>query len=96
MDNRERFLRCMRFEPVDHPPLVLGGPWHETRLRWEQEGLPQGVDLYGYFGLEPFHLVNVSPETRLFPAFAEEVLCEDDTYVVLRTCLGATAWACGR
>ncbi len=89
MNNRERFLNTLRFEPVDHPPLLLGGPWFETRRRWEQEGLPAGVDLYEYFDLEPVSLVNVSIETRLFPAFPEELLQEDDTYVILRTAKGS-------
>jgi len=82
MTNRERFLRTMRYESVDHPPLSVGGPWHETRLRWEAEGLPEGVDLYDYFGLEPLPVVNVSPETRIFPPFEAKELERTDDYVI--------------
>ena len=42
----ERFLKTMRFEPVDHPPLVVPAGWDLTDERWRHEGLPEGVDLY--------------------------------------------------
>jgi len=89
LTNRERFFKTMRFEPVDHPPLCLGGPWAETRTRWESEGLPEGANLHEYFDVEPYSLVNVGRETRIFPHFEEEVLQEDDEYVILRTRRGA-------
>lgn len=41
MTARERFLACMSFEPVDHPPLRDWGPWTQTRVRWATEGMPQ-------------------------------------------------------
>jgi len=82
MDNRERFLRLMRYEAVDHPPLSVGGPWAETRVRWEAEGLPKGVDIYDYFGLESFRIVNVGPETRLFPPFGQRELERTADYVI--------------
>jgi len=81
MNNSERFVRTMRFESVDHPPLILDGGWRRTRERWQQEGLPEGVSLYEYFGVEPFRMVNVSPETRIFPRFEPRVLHTDDTHV---------------
>ncbi|HEY3398673.1 MAG TPA: uroporphyrinogen decarboxylase family protein [Armatimonadota bacterium] len=90
MDNRERYLATFRFEPVDHPPLLLGGPWPETLRRWESEGMPAGVtDLHEYFGIEPFGMVNASPQTRLYPGWEFEILEEDDTYVTMRTHNGA-------
>lgn len=82
MTNRERFLRAMSFEPVDHPPLMLSGPWPETHRRWVEEGLPPKVSLYEYFDLEPFEMVNVSPETRIFPPFEPKVHEETGEYVI--------------
>ena len=73
MTNRERFFRTVRFEPVDHPPINIGSGWWETEQRWLQEGMPNGVDLYEHFELEPFGRVNVSPETRIYPSFEEEI-----------------------
>lgn len=89
MTNRECFFRTLRFEPVDHPPLMLGGPWTEARQRWETEGLPPGVDLYDYFEVEPFSYLYVGTETRIFPNFPQEVLEQDDQYVILRNNYGA-------
>lgn len=49
MNARERFLRCMRFEPVDRAPNWEMGYWAGALARWEREGLsphplaPQGL-----------------------------------------------------
>lgn len=83
MDNRERYLRTMRFESVDHPPPMLpGGPWGTTRRRWEQEGLPVDADLHDYFDIEPLPARPVAIETLLWPAFEEVVLEETDEWIV--------------
>jgi len=37
---RERFLKTMRFEPVDRPPNYELGYWKQTVLRWFKEGMP--------------------------------------------------------
>ncbi len=41
MNTRERFLRCMRFEPVDRPPNFEMGYWGQTVERWLNEGMPR-------------------------------------------------------
>ena len=41
MNDRERFLRVMRYEPVDRHPLFLAcSIWPDTLARWRREGLP--------------------------------------------------------
>lgn len=82
LNNRERFLKTMRFEPVDHPPLHLPGPWAATRRRWEQEGLPKGVDLHEYFEVERCYQTPVGIETMLEPAFDEIILEETDEFTI--------------
>jgi len=53
LDVRDRFLRTMRFEEVDRPPLCeFLGYWPETIQRWYAEGLPVGMDLESYFGFD--------------------------------------------
>lgn len=43
--DRERFLACVRGEPVDRPPFWLyWGPWGTTFARWEREGKPRHAD----------------------------------------------------
>jgi len=90
MTNRERFLKTMNFEPVDHPPLLLDGPWHETRQRWEAEGLPKDVSLNEYFDVEPFSMFNVGPETRMYPVFDEKIIEETEEYIIKVNSKGVT------
>lgn len=82
MDNKTRWLKTMRFEPVDHPPLSPGGPWATTLKRWEHEGLPKGADLNEYFGLERLAMRHVAFDHWLYPPFEEKILEETDDYVV--------------
>ena len=42
LNNRERFLRLMRGEPVDRAPFATCFlAWDETLERWHREGLPR-------------------------------------------------------
>jgi len=82
MDNRTRFLKTLRFEAVDHPPLTAGGPWAATLARWRREGLPEGADLGEFLGLEPLPMRPVGVETLLHPPFRETVLEQCGDYVV--------------
>jgi hypothetical protein len=82
MTNRERFLRTMRYQEVDHPPIVIPGPWTITRKRWEQEGLPKGMNLYEYFELPPYKLRHVGFETMLYPPFEEKILEKTEEYII--------------
>jgi len=40
MNSRERFLACMRFQPMDRAPNWEMGYWAGTLQRWHGEGLP--------------------------------------------------------
>ena len=51
MNARERFLACMRFEPVDRLPNWEMGYWAGTLDRWHAEGLPRHPE--GPVGLMP-------------------------------------------
>lgn len=82
MNNRERFLKVMHFEVVDHPPLALPGPWSATRKRWEQEGLPVGVDLYDYFNVPPWRLQHIGVETVFQPAFDEVIIEQTPEFTI--------------
>ncbi len=79
---RERFLRTMRYQTVDHPPLVIPNPWSSARKRWESEGLPVGISLYEYFELPEPKIKHLKIETVLNPQFEEVVLDKTDDYVI--------------
>jgi len=81
-NSRERFLKTMRYESVDHPPLVLPGPWPAARKRWESEGLPEGVDLYDFFELPQMKYSCLKLETLFLPPFEETILEKTDEFVI--------------
>jgi uroporphyrinogen decarboxylase len=86
---RERFLRYLRFEPVDRVPLMDMGVWPETFERWHAEGLPQSVrdlrDLEAYLDLDLSFNLNWLPiQLGVFPPFQEEILEETEEDWVLR------------
>jgi hypothetical protein len=82
MDPLSRWLKTMRFQPVDRPPLCPGGPWESTRRRWEQEGLPKGADIGDYFGFDRWAFRPIGIETVFYPPFQEQVLEDADDYVI--------------
>ncbi|MHB9133576.1 MAG: uroporphyrinogen decarboxylase family protein [Armatimonadota bacterium] len=90
MNDRERFFRTMRYQSVDHPPLHLVGPWADTMQRWYREGLPRDVDLNTYFGVKTLRVINLSPNTGVYPAYETRVLQEDETHRIFIDNYGRT------
>jgi uroporphyrinogen-III decarboxylase len=90
MTNRERFLRLMRYEPVDRLPVMALEPFEKPAVdRWHREGLPPEqtpVEFLGMAKLVYAGGVGLHP----IPAFEEEILAEDSEYVVTRTAMGTT------
>lgn len=79
MNQRERFLKYMRFEPVDRIPLMEMGVWPETLERWHHEGLPRWVTelrhLEDYLRLDRSFNVNWLPiNGEVHPPFEPEVI----------------------
>ena len=68
---KERFLRTLRFEPVDRAPLMEIAVWAHTRQRWIGEGMPEAVDIakliLGKMNLEKFRGHTVLDKTHLPP-----------------------------
>jgi len=82
MTHKERFLRTMRFQPVDHVPDEEFGYWGETLTAWQAQGLPSHVNSNEtadeYFGFAPkvYTPINIG----MIPAFEYQVLEEDDRH----------------
>ena len=88
MNDRERFLRIMRYEPVDRLPVIAFEPYEEDALkRWRREGLPEDRDPREFLGMS--RLVHVPLNPGPIPPFPQEILCEDDESVVRRSSMGA-------
>jgi len=93
MTERERFLRTMRFQPVDRIPLMEMGVWDETLERWHHEGLPKWVmhlrHLEDYLGLDRSFNVNWLPiHDRIYPYFERQVVEETETDQIIRDEVG--------
>lgn len=62
MNERERFLRLMRGEGVDRPPLLEEGVRDEVLELWRRQGLPRGKTHLDVFGLTSHE--TVGPDLR--------------------------------
>jgi uroporphyrinogen decarboxylase len=91
MTHRERWLRTMHFQPVDHVPDEEFGYWDDTLLAWHQQGLPKEVDNLWkadvYFGFAP--RAHVPVHNGLLPGFERQVLEEGGGYQKIRDEHGA-------
>jgi uroporphyrinogen decarboxylase len=92
MTPRERFLAVMEYQPVDRVPNHEVGVWTQTTDRWQEEGL----DIYDLhwdwftgeerYAMDPREYIPVN--FGMIPPFDEEVLEENERYVIKRNWLG--------
>jgi len=83
MTPRDRYLATMRFETVDRHPLWEWGPWGSTLRRWQREHLGEGQPAPQFAESEA--RVQCGVDLWMLPRYPQEVLSEDDDYVVSRT-----------
>lgn len=84
MNNRERFLATMHYQPRDRSPIVDFGFWEETIPLWHQQGLPKAIHFkynnsnhVDYFGMDwGIDAISRTTDIRigLTPAFRHKVL----------------------
>ena len=72
MNERERFRRLVRGEPIDRPPLFEEGVRDEVIERWHQQGLPQGMTHEQLFGLTEHE--RAGPDIRLRPSYDGRIM----------------------
>ena len=79
INNRERFLRLMRGQPVDRAPFFpCFGPWPATLERWHDEGLPRDADWREVCGFDGDLRHCLPVNGFLCPNFEGQVLEEDE------------------
>lgn len=92
MTHRERWLRTMHFQPVDHVPDEEFGWWENTLTTWHEQGLPREIDTLPkgdlYFGFAPRQGIPV--DQGLLPGFERRVLEERGEHILIRDEHGAT------
>ena len=83
MNNRELWQNIMHYGEFDRMPVIHWTGWPETTERWEQEGLPPGVNQHEYFDAERYW-TGVSANLSLLPTFEEELLEDTPEYRIFR------------
>jgi uroporphyrinogen decarboxylase len=92
MNDLERFIAVMEYQPVDRVPNWELGVWPQTRDRWEDEGLDMTQYHWDWFtgesalGMAPREFIRFN--CGLIPPFEEETLAEDDRTITFRDSLG--------
>jgi len=86
MTHRERFVRAMHFQPVDHLPDEEFGYWDDTLREWHKQGLPEWVTDNGiadrFFGFAP--RTGAPIHMGLIPGFEWQVLEEDERHRIVQ------------
>jgi len=95
MTPKERFLRCMTFQPVDHASNMEIALWGQTKERWLAEGMP--ADLNTAFmqlgeprlGLEGYDTLALNG-TGPVPAVEDRILEETEEHLLFVDGFGRT------
>ena len=86
MTPSERFLACMRFQPVDRAALWEWGPWSSTLRRWQRGALGEGNEPPQFDECD--RRVDCSIDQWMLPRYERRVLAEDDETVTKLTDCG--------
>ena len=85
MNPRERWIRTMHFQPVDHVPDEEFGYWTDTLQVWHQQGLPiwveDNIQADMFFGFSPRAQAPVN--LGLKPAFRPRILEENEAHRII-------------
>jgi len=88
MNDRERFLQVMAFEPVDRVPNYELCCWGQTIERWFKEGMPEDSVYLNWWEGEPYFRLDrrgfAALNVGMLPAFPSEVLEETERHVITR------------
>ena len=86
MNQRERFVACMTYQPVDHVPDREFGYWDDTFTRWHEEGLPEEINDNNvadeFFGFEA--RMTVPAAVGLLPPFETTIIEQTDEHKIVQ------------
>jgi len=82
MNQRERFVRLMNYQPVDRCPIWDFGFWEETLPAWREQGMPKDIPSDDFFGMD-IQWRGLGANMGLLPVFESKIL-EDrgDTEII--------------
>jgi hypothetical protein len=97
VNQRERFLKVMAFEPADRVPNYELACWGQTIDRWLREGMPQDSVYLNWWEGEPYFDLDrrgfAALNIGMLPGFEPQVLEETERYVVARHANGVVTKA---
>ena len=82
MNDRERFLASMNYEPVDRIPWLEMWYWSQTIPVWQSQGMPTDIHPEAYFGVDRREVVEIG--IGLVPGFKRQTIEETPEYEVYR------------
>lgn len=85
MTTRERMQRMYARREADRVP-VTDSPWESTVERWRREGMPEGVSVQDFFGLDKFAFIGADNS----PRYPVRVLEETEEYRITTSPWGVT------
>lgn len=89
MTPRERYHATMHYLSRDRAPIMDFGFWDETPAVWQQQGLPEGVHMDAFFGMDP-QWIDLPLHLALSPSFGERVLEDRGETEIVINCDGVT------
>jgi uroporphyrinogen decarboxylase len=93
MNERERFISCMKFEKTDRVPDMELGVWPETLARWRSEGMPWWIEnlwhFSDYFRMDKsFNCYWMHINDRLFPDQSFHVVESTPEWEIIESNIG--------
>lgn len=90
MNDRQRFIATMHYQPRDRAPICDFGFWPETIVEWKKQGLPQWVGgghntttTNQFFGMDVYS-GGVGGNVGMLPAFESKVLEDRGDHEVIQ------------
>ncbi len=88
MTSRERLVRCMHYQSVDHVPDHEFGYWKEVYPLWQAQGMPKWVkgweEANRFFRFETYDSVPMHLIAGMKPHFRPGVVSKTDTREIVR------------
>ena len=85
MTTYERFSRMFAHREADRIPII-DDIWAGTLRRWQEEGMPSGMDWRDYFDVDKVERIGVD----ITPRYEQKLIEETDRYIIYTTPWGVT------
>ncbi|MBE6725724.1 MAG: hypothetical protein E7576_11145 [Ruminococcaceae bacterium] len=85
MTTYERFSRMFEHREADRIPII-DDIWAGTLRRWQEEGMPSGMDWRDYFDVDKVERIGVD----ITPRYEQKLIEETDRYIIYTTPWGVT------